>query len=62
MKSKIFLSILLICGLITQGQTQRSTLFDEEWKFYRGGVERGEHPDFDDSKWRVVDLPHDWSI
>jgi hypothetical protein len=32
------------------------------WKFYRGDVAGAELPDFDDYSWRVLDLPHDWSI
>ena len=40
----------------------QTTLFDSDWRFYRGGVQGAEMPGFDDSKWRKVDLPHDWSI
>src|ERR1700730_13670420 len=36
--------------------------FDKDWKFARYNVLRAETPEFDDSKWRSVDLPHDWSI
>ena len=36
--------------------------FDEDWRFHRGEVLRAETAEFDDSVWRVVDLPHDWSI
>ena len=43
-------------------QSGRGINFDDDWRFFRGGVERGQRFDFDDSKWRVVDLPHDWSI
>ncbi|MGB7540117.1 MAG: glycoside hydrolase family 2 TIM barrel-domain containing protein, partial [Anaerolineales bacterium] len=32
------------------------------WKFHLGEVERGADPAHDDSAWRVLDLPHDWSI
>lgn len=32
------------------------------WRFIRGEQAGAEAPDFDDSTWRVVDLPHDWSI
>ena len=32
------------------------------WKFYKGDVPEGQKPAFDDSGWRLVDLPHDWSI
>ena len=37
-------------------------LFDNDWRFHRGGAQRAEMPEFDDSKWRKLDLPHDWSI
>jgi beta-galactosidase len=38
------------------------TLFDFGWRFHRGGAQGAEEPGFDDSRWRSVDLPHDWSI
>ena len=37
-------------------------LFDAAWRFHRGGALSAEAPDFDDSKWRLLDLPHDWCI
>ncbi len=37
-------------------------LFDEGWRFHLGDVQSGERPRLDDSSWRAVDLPHDWSI
>jgi len=36
--------------------------FDSDWRFHRGGALGAENPDFNDSDWRVLDLPHDWSI
>lgn len=30
--------------------------------FYRGDIVEGERSDLDDSQWRQVNLPHDWSI
>jgi beta-galactosidase len=40
----------------------RSQPFDLGWRFHRGEGEGFESPEFDDSAWRAVDLPHDWSI
>ncbi len=37
-------------------------LFDDGWKFFRGDSTGAESIKFDDSGWRSVDLPHDWSI
>jgi len=47
----------------TSGQVPRTESFDSGWKFIKDGSVRGaEQPGYDDSKWRSVDLPHDWSI
>ena len=35
---------------------------NEGWRFIRGEHVGAEAPGFDDSAWRVLDLPHDWSI
>ncbi len=41
----------------------RSTeLFVENWVFHLGDLADGADPALDDSTWRVLDLPHDWSI
>jgi beta-galactosidase len=39
-----------------------AVLFDEGWRFRRGGAQGAEAADFDDSRWRRLDLPHDWSV
>jgi beta-galactosidase len=36
--------------------------FDTAWRFQKGDVGGAETPGFDDSGWRVLDLPHDWAI
>jgi beta-galactosidase len=36
--------------------------FNFDWKFYKGDIPNGQSPDLDDSEWRKLDLPHDWSI
>lgn len=36
--------------------------FDQNWKFHLGEVEGAELESYDDSNWRVVDVPHDWSV
>ncbi|MCA0932474.1 DUF4982 domain-containing protein [Lutimonas saemankumensis] len=35
---------------------------DFDWKFHLGDIEGAETEFFDDSNWRSLDLPHDWSI
>jgi len=36
--------------------------FGKYWRFNLGDVTNGRSPDLDDSKWRALNLPHDWSI
>jgi len=41
----------------------RATLaFDAEWRFARTDAQGAEKPEFPDSGWRILNLPHDWSI
>lgn len=35
---------------------------DMNWRFFLGDPADAQAPSFDDSGWRTVDLPHDWSI
>ena len=47
---------------IFRARTTREQLFDSGWRFYRGDVSGAESTEFDDSAWRQIDLPHDWSV
>ena len=40
----------------------RDILFDSDWRFHLGDVTDAWRPDYDDSGWRRLALPHDWSI
>ncbi|HSO88345.1 MAG TPA: glycoside hydrolase family 2 TIM barrel-domain containing protein, partial [Draconibacterium sp.] len=40
----------------------RTVSFDDGWRFLKDSLTGAENPDFDDSKWRILDVPHDWSI
>ncbi|MCH7658182.1 MAG: DUF4982 domain-containing protein [Bacteroidetes bacterium] len=48
--------------LIVNDHPRSQLLFDFDWRFHRGDVAGGEEVDFDDSQWRLLNLPHDWSI
>ena len=69
MKRVLFIG-LLILSVGIQGQqknnvqsvTSRDIPFDANWLFLKDSVEHAERADFDDSKWRKLDVPHDWSI
>ena len=49
-------------SFVAPRSTDRFRLFDSGWKFYKGELNGAEAQGFDDSSWRKIDLPHDWSI
>jgi len=64
---KIFLFIVFIAflggGCKNPNKNVRSTVkFTKEWKFILGDSEEFKNPEFDDANWRVLNVPHDWSI
>jgi len=42
--------------------SRQEFLFDQGWRFHRGGAQGAQEIFFDDTAWRTLDLPHDWSI
>lgn len=54
-----FLTMLLA---VSVAQAQRKTSLDQDWKFHRGDVVNGEAIDFDDTRWRTLTVPHDFSM
>jgi beta-galactosidase len=40
----------------------RTISFDDDWRFIKENPDGAEDPAFNDSGWRIFDLPHDWSI
>lgn len=62
---RLSVSIMLIfVSLAITGQPEGRSVqnFNDGWKFYKGDVADGQKASLDDSKWRTLDLPHDWSI
>jgi beta-galactosidase len=41
---------------------QRGVTFDDGWKFHLGDVTGAQQATFDDSGWRSLRVPHDWSV
>ena len=59
----LFAAILIAsCNTQKPDFSNRDQDFDSGWKFNRGDVPEAEMASFNDSKWRSIDLPHDWSI
>ena len=49
-------------NLFSQVSFGEATKINSDWSFQKGDYENAKSFDFDDSKWRKLDLPHDWSI
>jgi beta-galactosidase len=61
------LSLLVIAGFYCFSISAQVSFGDalkinDQWKFRKGDIEEAATPSFDDSDWRNLDLPHDWSI
>jgi beta-galactosidase len=54
--------VLLALAAAPAAAERMVTPLDGDWRFRRGEAVGAEQPKFDDSAWRTVTVPHDWSI
>lgn len=54
--------IPVVYALADECVTSGSMPFNRDWKFILEDVDGAEKEKFDDSTWRILDLPHDWAI
>lgn len=47
---------------LLHADTVRDQRFDSNWRFLREDATGAQDSGFDDSSWRIIDVPHDWSI
>ena len=67
MQTRIFTLLFLCLSCIalrsySQSESRKVQLFTDQWRFYLGDTSAASSIAFDDSQWRVLNLPHDWSI
>jgi beta-galactosidase len=66
MKTFLFAACLLLtvfsAPIYAKPQFGDASLFNHQWKFSLTDPKEAAQPGFDDSKWRTLDLPHDWSV
>lgn len=55
----LWVGVLFVCAAFSDG---RKVCMDDDWKYHFGAVEGAYAADFDDSGWRSLNLPHDWSV
>lgn len=71
LKRRTFLALLaadcaakvLPLSASTHAEPSRQTrVIDQGWRFILGDRDEWRQPAFDDTSWRLLDVPHDWSI
>jgi len=58
----VIVLILFSCQTTTEDQVRVREKFNADWKFINEDIANAQDPDYDDSSWRQLDLPHDWAI
>ncbi|KAA6305890.1 Beta-galactosidase BoGH2A, partial [termite gut metagenome] len=66
MKTKVVWAVILLvlfpkCAYsqLSFGQPEK---INDEWRFILKDVDGAQSPNYNDTRWQNVDLPHDWSI
>lgn len=56
------ISLLLFLAGMLAAAPVRHVSFNDDWRFFKGEAAGAEAPNFADSTWRQLRLPHDWAI
>ena len=60
MLRKVILVTFVLIGLTAHARERQC--FDKDWRFVLADSAQMSKTDYDDSMWRVLDVPHDWAI
>ena len=60
MKRLFFLIVVILSSLASQARER--VCFDNDWKFILGDSALMASPEYNDSHWRTLNVPHDWAI
>jgi len=60
--NRFSIAILAVALLAPGWMPGAQRAFDAGWRFLQSDPAGAEKPEFNDSAWRTVDVPHDWSI
>ena len=59
---KQLLAVLLMAAACTMQAQRSEALLEKNWKFSKGDFKEASQPEFNDTKWESVVIPHDWAI
>src|SRR6185312_16948702 len=54
--------LFLLVSLNAPAQGRTTLSFDADWRFLKADATNAQQNQFDDSTWRKLNVPHDWSI
>jgi len=59
-----FLTLLVSIEMLADSpsKVRQTELFTKNWQFFLGDIPNGQSQDLNDSEWRTLNLPYDWSI
>ena len=57
---RLFLFVVILSSLASQARER--VCFDNDWKFILGDSAQMASPEYNDSHWRTLNVPHDWAI
>jgi beta-galactosidase len=61
MRKQILAAVLVLLACVAHAQRDARSM-DFDWRFHLGELAGAERVGLDDHAWRVLDVPHDWSI
>lgn len=64
MRKLLLLFAFAVSAICISGQVSfgNAGLFNQNWKFSKGDFKDAPYDAFNDSRWRDINLPHDWSV
>lgn len=62
MTKRILIAAMLLISLSMSAQVRSERLLEKDWKFTREDAKEFSNPDFNDTDWQSVRVPHDWAI
>ena len=61
-RNTLLIVAFLLLNLISTAQVRSIVDFNNGWKFLLGNDSLASNANYNDAKWRSLNLPHDWSI
>jgi beta-galactosidase len=58
----LFMASMALAFEVASDWARQVSAFERDWRFFKGDAAGAEQAAFDDADWKLVSVPHDWSI